>query len=295
MQAYRRPVPPLRAIAFAPFSSALSAALASRTSPTSALLLHRCQHQRRPPRCPFAAGPAQSSTSRASPFLGPRLPSSISSASSSLSSISPRSARVPSTMAAAAGRQAVRVLVAVADGSEEIETATVADVLVRAGAAVTLAAAGEARAVRMSRGLVLQADALLSEACGDTRGYDLVVLPGGMPGAANLRDCAPLVELLRAAVADPDGPVIGAICAAPAVVLAHHGLLGTQDATCYPAPKFVQMLDHVTDGDVVVSADRRIVTSRGPATAMAFALALVERLYDKTLADKLSAELLVTL
>jgi protein deglycase len=188
----------------------------------------------------------------------------------------------------------VRVLLAVADGSEEIEAATVADVLVRAGAAVTIAAVGGRRAVRMSRGLVVEADALVEDVARDHRDYDLVVLPGGMPGAEHLRDCKQLETLLRAAAADPEGPVIGAICAAPAVVLAHYGLIGNRDATCYPAPKFVQMLHHISEGDVVVSADRRFITSRGPATAMPFALALVERLYGKPLADKLSKELLLT-
>jgi protein deglycase len=286
----RATIVPLRPVAFATQHIVAPTALSSRFSLGHAHEAHHCPCRR--PRA-FLATPA-SLLSRPSDFLGARLPTTRTHALATPATAPPTFKSATKMAAQTDALTRVRVLLAVADGSEEIEAATVADVLVRAGAAVTIAAAGGRRAVRMSRGLVVEADALVEDVARDHRDYDLVVLPGGMPGAEHLRDCKQLETLLRAAAADPEGPVIGAICAAPAVVLAHYGLLGSRDATCYPAPKFVQMLHHLSEGDVVVSADRRFITSRGPATAMPFALALVERLYGKPLADKLSKELLLT-
>jgi len=161
------------------------------------------------------------------------------------------------------------VLVPIADGSEEIEAVTVIDTLRRAACEVTVASIGDRRQVTCSRGVVLVADARLDDlpdlAC------DAIVLPGGMPGAEHLRDCAPLIRLIRAHVA-ADG-VLAAICAAPAVVLRHHGLLQGRRATCHPA--FYDQLDPATRRPDRVVMDGNLLTSRGPGTALEFALALV--------------------
>ena len=124
---------------------------------------------------------------------------------------------------------APRVLVPVADGSEDIETVTIVDVLRRAGAEVTLASVDGAW-VTCAHGTRLAADCLIAACAGQT--WDAIALPGGMPGAEHLRDCAALTELLHAQ--DAAGRTLAAICASPAVVLQHHGLLGTRRATCYP-------------------------------------------------------------
>jgi len=109
-----------------------------------------------------------------------------------------------------------------------------------------------------------------------------------MPGAENLRDCEPLKELLKST----DG-IVAAICAAPAVVLASHGMLDDTKATGYPADVFKKAIPHyVDDEDVVV--DGKIITGTGPGTALQWALKIVEVLYeDKVLAEKLAAEMLV--
>lgn len=189
---------------------------------------------------------------------------------------------------------AKRALVAIGRGSEEIETATVADVLVRAGADVTVASVEESASCTMSRGMTFTADTTVADLPADAS-YDAIVLPGGMPGAERLRDCDALVGKVKAAL-DGEKCVVAAICAAPAVVLGTHGLLAGRAACCYPAPPFVEKLGEgyvdVGGGDVVVSKDGKLVTSRGPATAMAFALALVERLYGGEMKDKLAGELL---
>jgi 4-methyl-5(b-hydroxyethyl)-thiazole monophosphate biosynthesis len=167
------------------------------------------------------------------------------------------------------------VLVPVADGTEELEAVAIIDVLRRAGAAVTIASVTGRQRITASRGVVIEADALI-DACVE-KDFDLVVLPGGIPGAQHLRDCADLVGILKRQ-RDKNG-LYGAICASPAVVLEHHGLLAGHQATCHPG-----FVDQLTDRDRVdarVVMDGNCLTSRGAGTAVEFALALVERLYGK--------------
>jgi 4-methyl-5(b-hydroxyethyl)-thiazole monophosphate biosynthesis len=90
----------------------------------------------------------------------------------------------------------VKVLVACANGSEDIEAITPVNVMRRAGAEVVLAASGESKNVVLARGARIEADALLSEVTDQT--FDLIVVPGGMPGAQHLHDDANLTALLRA-------------------------------------------------------------------------------------------------
>lgn len=187
------------------------------------------------------------------------------------------------------------VLLAIGNGSEEIEAATVGDILVRAGAKLTVASVEQELTVRMSRGMKFTADKLISDVADCD--YDMIVLPGGMPGAERLRDSQALLQLLRKAISSKDSDstgntVIAAICAAPAVVLSYHGLLENRDATCYPAGPFTDAMHHVSDGNVVESADGKFITSRGPGTAMAFALRCVEKLYGKSSSEKIGKALL---
>jgi 4-methyl-5(b-hydroxyethyl)-thiazole monophosphate biosynthesis len=155
------------------------------------------------------------------------------------------------------------VLVPVADGSEEIETVCIVDTLVRAGAAVTLASVEPGRLlVTCSRGVRLEADAHIADCAGAT--FDAIALPGGMPGAEALRDDPTLTELLRAQHASER--LVAAVCASPAVVLAPHGLLGGDRATCYPAPALAGAFPAETtwaDARVVRSRSPRLITSQG--------------------------------
>jgi 4-methyl-5(b-hydroxyethyl)-thiazole monophosphate biosynthesis len=154
-----------------------------------------------------------------------------------------------------------------------MEAVIIIDVLRRAGAEVTVASVEAAREVACSRGVVLVADALLTPALA-AQPWDLVALPGGMPGAERLRDCAPLVALLTARAAA--GAPYAAICATPAVALAPHGLLPAR-ATCHPA--FAEGFANGGAGAERVVAEAGVTTSRGPGTAFEFALALVAQLY----------------
>jgi 4-methyl-5(b-hydroxyethyl)-thiazole monophosphate biosynthesis len=173
------------------------------------------------------------------------------------------------------------VLVPVAVGSEELETICIVDVLRRAGATVTLASVGN-REVIASKGIKLIADRLLSECIDDT--YDLIALPGGMPGAEHLRDCKELVEALKRQ--NTEGRLYAAICAAPAVALYPHGLLQGRRATCHP--NFAHLLLSVELLDAAVVIDGNCITSRGAGTAVEFSLMLVEQLQGKEKAQEVA-------
>lgn len=178
------------------------------------------------------------------------------------------------------------VLVPIADGTEEIEAACLIDTLRRAGIEVTVASVG-ALQVTASRGMKIVADASIADCTG--RVYDCIALPGGMPGAEHLRDSAPLIAMLRQQ--KDAGRLYAAICASPAVVLHHHGLLEGVKATCYPAMQSQWHPSQVSHARVVV--DGPCVTSQGPATAVEFALKLVELLVGPAKAKDVAGAMLV--
>jgi len=165
------------------------------------------------------------------------------------------------------------VLVPVAQGSEELEMITIVDVLRRAGAYVTIASIDIPHIVA-SKGVKIIADTILTE-CIHTR-YDLIVLPGGMPGSERLRDSNELIEMLRNQ--KKAGRWYGAICAAPAVVLDYHGLIDGYNTACHP--DFRYLIKHAVISDEVVVVDRNLITGRGAGAAVPFGLKLVELLFD---------------
>ncbi|OPY82030.1 MAG: Chaperone protein YajL [Syntrophorhabdus sp. PtaU1.Bin153] len=166
------------------------------------------------------------------------------------------------------------VLVPIADGSEELESIAVVDILRRAGATVTIASVGSLQ-ITGSKGIAIGADRLIGECLNET--FDLIVLPGGMPGAGHLRDCEPLIDYIRRH--DNKDRLLAAICAAPVVILHHHNLLKGRSFTCHPL--LTQLLGSTKTADSPVVVDGKLVTSRGAGTAVQFSLKLVEILYDK--------------
>ena len=122
-----------------------------------------------------------------------------------------------------------KVSIFLAEGFEEVEALTPADLLRRAGAEVTLVSIKAEKTVTGSHGISITADRLFEET--DYEDADLLVLPGGMPGTLNLKACEPLLALLKEHNAK--GKKLAAICAAP-TVLGHAGLLNGKNATCYP-------------------------------------------------------------
>lgn len=165
-----------------------------------------------------------------------------------------------------------RVLVPLAEGCEELEAVTVIDLLRRAGVEVVTAGLGDGP-VRASRGVVLLPDRTLDEVLGDE--FDMIVLPGGLPGADHL-DADPRIHTLLQRMAEQDR-YTAAICAAPKVLL-NAGLLDGHKATAYPGVIDGQMTAGAQLLSDAVVTDGRVVTSRGPGTAMDFALTLIEQL-----------------
>ena len=165
-------------------------------------------------------------------------------------------------------------LVVVAEGSESLEAITIVNVLRRAGAKVTLASIGGALSVMGTRAITLVADCHFADVA--SQSYDLIVLPGGEVGAAKLAAHAPLIEVLKKQRVEHRWTA--AICAAPALVLAAHGLLDGKQATGYPALR--EQLLHYVNLPVVV--DGHTITGQGPASAIAFALMCAEKLCGET-------------
>ncbi len=162
------------------------------------------------------------------------------------------------------------VLVMFAEGSEELEAVTVVNILRRAGVTVTLAGL-HAGSLRGSRGTMLLPDITLDDALNHV--YDMVVLPGGQPGTNNLKADERVLQLVRKVAGQ--GRYVAAICAAPSV-LAAAGLLDGKRATCFPGS--LAAYPDVNLQTAAVVEDGKLITSRGPGTAMDFALVLVERL-----------------
>ena len=178
------------------------------------------------------------------------------------------------------------VLVPIANGTEEMEAVCIINILRRAGAQVTVASVAECLTIAASQKTKIKAD-LLIDAC-DTSEFDMIILPGGMPGATNLAASESLLTLLTAHVAA--GKLYGAICASPAIVLEKHGLLADKKATCYPA--FQDQLSNAVPDEAVV-IDGNCITSQGPATVMPFALACVSALYDQAKSTEVAAAMLM--
>lgn len=178
-----------------------------------------------------------------------------------------------------------RVLVPLAQGCEELEAVTIIDLLRRAKIEVVTAGLNDEPVVA-SRGVRLIPDISIDDAI--DQNFDMIVLPGGLPGAEHL-DNDPRIKSLLKKMAN-DEKYTAAICAAPKV-LANAGILSNKKATSYPG--FLENLD-LPDTDLKtdpVVIDGNVITSRGPGTAMDFALALIETLAGKDKRDEVEKAL----
>ncbi|HEY9098844.1 MAG TPA: DJ-1 family glyoxalase III [Thiobacillus sp.] len=177
-----------------------------------------------------------------------------------------------------------KVLIPLANGCEEIEAVTLIDLLRRAGIDVVVAGL-QPGVVTASRGVRFIPDVTLDEALNSD--YDMVALPGGMPGAAHLKNDPRIITLLQKMAAA--GKYTAAICAAP-MVLAEAGLLEGKQATSYSG--FLDAYPGVVLSSAAVVQDGTVLTSRGPGTAMDFALTLIEVLTDAAKREQVEAALL---
>ena len=180
----------------------------------------------------------------------------------------------------------MRVLVFLADGFEEIEALTPVDVLRRAGIETTTIAVtgGFSRYVEGSHGITVRADVVDTDFIIDDKSYDMIVLPGGMPGAKNLDSSTIVDRFVRRA--HERGKYLAAICAAP-MILGKRGFLNSKKAVCYPG--FEEFLKGATVTDKRVERDGRIITACGMGAALEFALEIVSALEGRETAEKIAS------
>jgi protein deglycase len=173
-----------------------------------------------------------------------------------------------------------RILVPLAQGCEELEAVTITDLLTRAGFEVVTAGLDE-RPVKASRGMTLLPQTTIERVLDEA--FDMIVLPGGQPGATHLNEDPRIHQLLKRL--SDEGHYTAAICAAPKV-LADAGLLAGKRATAYPGTFDDTQATGVSATEERVVRDGQVVTSRGPGTAMDFALELIELLAGKAKRDQ---------
>lgn len=179
-----------------------------------------------------------------------------------------------------------KVNVYLGNGFEEIEALTVVDVLRRAGIDVKTVSISKTKEVNGAHNITVLADKTFDEIKNNT--VDMLVLPGGMPGTTKLERHKGLRELIEEYY--QNGKYIAAICAAPSI-LGKMGLLESCNATCYPG--FEKYLKGAVQSDAPVVRHNNIITSKGPGTAMLFALELVETLLGNKKMEDIKASLLV--
>jgi 4-methyl-5(b-hydroxyethyl)-thiazole monophosphate biosynthesis len=179
-----------------------------------------------------------------------------------------------------------KVLVHLADGFEEIEAITPVDVLRRAGCEViTVSVTGNSE-VTSRRGVTILADKHFTEA--DYNQADLIILPGGQPGADNLNKHEGLkMQIVKF---NAEKKMLAAICAAP-LVFGSAGILKGKKVTCFPG--FETQLTGATCTGKLVEVDGHIVTGKGPGAALKFSLTLVELLIGKAKVDELKTAMIV--
>ncbi len=169
-----------------------------------------------------------------------------------------------------------RAAVLLADGFEEGESLFVIDILRRASIGCDSVSIDQ-EMVRGGHDIYVKADRIISKEIFDD--YDLVVIPGGMPGAANLRDCELVIDWVKKF--DEEKKYVAAICAGP-MVLKQAGISASRTLTSYPADKYrdmfadAQYIDDNAKMEQMVVTDGNLITSRGPATTFPFAYKLVE-------------------
>ena len=174
-----------------------------------------------------------------------------------------------------------KVYVFLANGFEDIEALAPVDILRRGGVEVTTISINDGIEVESAHGVTVLADTTF-DSVGDMSDADMLVLPGGMPGAKNLNEHEGVRRaLLRQ---QEEGKRIAAICAAP-LVLGGLGLLQGRKATCYPG--FEGTLTGATYTAEPVTADGNITTGKGPGAAMAFGYKLLSYFTDEATVEAL--------
>jgi len=172
-----------------------------------------------------------------------------------------------------------KVVLFLAEGFEEVEAITPADFLRRSGVDLILAGV-TGKSVTGAQGISVECDVEVGQLTGELDG---IVIPGGMPGASNIANDEKTMNIIAAAL--ESGAMVGAICAAPAVVLGANGLIEERKFTCYPG--FETSFSGSVFSEERVVVDGNLITSRGPGTAAEFSEALIEYLCGKDQRDQI--------
>ncbi|MBO7128617.1 MAG: DJ-1/PfpI family protein [Prevotella sp.] len=177
-----------------------------------------------------------------------------------------------------------KVYVFLADGFEDVEALIPIDVLRRGGVEVVTVSTTEFPLVESAHGVNIEADIQFEQS--DYEDADLIMLPGGMPGASNLFAHESVCKVVMDQFAA--GKKVAAICAAPAVVLAQLGILDGKKATCYPGfEKVLKEAGATYTGDLF-TVDGNVTTGEGPAAAFPYAYELLAQLVDKKTSDQIA-------
>ena len=165
-----------------------------------------------------------------------------------------------------------KIAVMLGEGFEEIEALTCVDVLRRAGFECDMVSVSDSLKVKSTHGIEVYADKIISD---ELTTYDMVVCPGGLPGADNLANSEILINTIKE-FNEREDKYIAAICASPAIVLSRAGIEENRYITSYPGEDFEKMLDKSNYVEELVVVDGNLITSRGPATTLLFAYKLVD-------------------
>lgn len=182
-----------------------------------------------------------------------------------------------------------QALVFLSNGCEETEAVTTIDLLTRADIKVTTASISSSREIECSRGVIILAKKILSDV--QYIDFDVVVLPGGVKGAENFRDCPLLIEKLKQT--HKSGGIVAAICASPAMVLQHHNLFPHAYMTGYPTTK--EAFKNWKSDRVYFDESYKVITSQGPATSIDFALKIIDALLGRIKAAQIAQQLVLPL
>lgn len=164
-----------------------------------------------------------------------------------------------------------KVAVMFADGFEEIEGLGTVDVLRRAGITCDIVSIKNEKVIG-AHGVKIEADKIIGD---DIKDYDMIVCPGGLPGAKYLSECDLLIKTIKEFDKKED-KYIAAICASPAMVLSKAGIEKDRYITSYPGESFENLLENANYVEELVVVDGNLITSRGPATTLLFAYKLLD-------------------
>ncbi|WP_312906707.1 DJ-1 family glyoxalase III [Tissierella praeacuta] len=179
-----------------------------------------------------------------------------------------------------------KVILFLAEGFEEVEALTVVDYLRRKDVAVDTVSITEDNKVKGVHDIVVIADKVINS-INDINSYDAVIIPGGLPGATNLRDNHKVIDIVKKA--NRNGKLVAAICAGP-IVLEKAGVIHGKNVTSYPGFEDELMSGIYIDDSVV--RDCNIITAKGPALAVEFAIEIMRYLLGEEKVDELKKDIL---